>query len=408
MATRKKKKILKKVRYITIICAIILIVEILFVMYSLLFKNKESLYFDGINALITNDSYYVTVGSNNDNSNHYEKAKVSKHNRKKEKTFEKLYNVGYNSAFFGVSMDEDNIVAVGSYEKTADDHNDSVRRALIVKYDSLGEIIFAEDFKLLDNSKFTSVTTIEDGYLVTGQSVYKNTKVGTKEGGAILAKYDKEGNLVWYKTYGSSKSAIFNDLLITNDAIYTVGMDTNYLGVICKYDFNGNLISSNTYKSTDEVGFSGITSVEGNIYVSGAKKLDSNDTQAMIVEYDLDCGYINDISYQGEGYTKYSKLAVDKHNNIIAIGIRTTNKNTNSKEKTAESINYDGIIGKYKTDLKEVDVITYGDERDDYFTDIQVNNNEYLVVGYSSYEDGSYLSKFIRYSDALKVLEVES
>ena len=149
-------------------------------MYSLLFKNKESLYFDGINALITNDSYYVTVGSNNDNSNHYEKAKVSKHNRKKEKTFEKLYNVGYNSAFFGVSMDEDNIVAVGSYEKTADDHNDSVRRALIVKYDSLGEIIFAEDFKLLDNSKFTSVTTIEDGYLVTGQSVYKNTKVGTK------------------------------------------------------------------------------------------------------------------------------------------------------------------------------------------------------------------------------------
>ena len=197
-------------------------------------------------------------------------------------------------------------------------------------------------------------------------------------------------------------------MLITNDAIYTVGMDTNYLGVICKYDFNGNLISSNTYKSTDEVGFSGITSVEGNIYVSGAKKLDSNDTQAMIVEYDLDCGYINDISYQGEGYTKYSKLAVDKHNNIIAIGIRTTNKNTNSKEKTAESINYDGIIGKYKTDLKEVDVITYGDERDDYFTDIQVNNNEYLVVGYSSYEDGSYLSKFIRYSDALKVLEVES
>ena len=35
-------------------------------------------------------------------------------------------------------------------------------------------------------------------------------------------------------------------------------------------------------------------------------------------------------------------------------------------------------------------------------------NNEYLVSGYSSYEDGSYLSKFIRYSDALKVLGVES
>jgi hypothetical protein len=29
-------------------------------------------------------------------------------------------------------------------------------------------------------------------------------------------------------------------------------------------------------------------------------------------------------------------------------------------------------------------------------------------VGYSFYEDGSYMSKFIRYSKALKVLGVES
>lgn len=407
MATRKRKKMLKKVKNITIVCTIILIVEVLFVMYSLIFKNKESLYFDGINSLTANDSYYVTVGSNNDNANHYEKAKISKHNSKKEKTFEKLYNVGYNSAFFGVDMDEDNIIAVGSYEKTESDHNDSIRRALIVKYDSLGEIVFSKDFKILDNSKFTSVTTLSDGYLVTGQSVYKNTKVGSKDGGAILAKYNKDGNLLWSKTYGSSKSAIFNDLLIVNDSIYTVGMDTNYLGVICKYDLNGNLLDYNNYKSTDEVGFSGIVYSDDKIYVSGSEKA-GNITRAMIVEYDLDCTYLNQVSYQGDGSTRYSKLGVDKNNNIIAIGIKTSTKSSNSKERTADNINYDGIIGKYNSNLNEISVVNYGDDRDDYFTDIQVTNNEYLVVGYSSYEDGSYLSKFIRYSDALKVLEVES
>ena len=52
--------------------------------------------------------------------------------------------------------------------------------------------------------------------------------------------------------------------------------------------------------------------------------------------------------------------------------------------------------------------MTYGDERDDYFTDVQYVDGSYLVVGYSSYEDGSYLSKFIRYSNALKVLGVET
>ena len=58
------------------------------------------------------------------------------------KNFEKLYNVGYNSAFFGVAMDEEYIIAVGSYEKNEEDHEESVRRALIVKYDKDGNVLF--------------------------------------------------------------------------------------------------------------------------------------------------------------------------------------------------------------------------------------------------------------------------
>ena len=61
------------------------------------------------NAVVGTGKTYVTVGSNNDNDNHFEKAKISLYNSKKEKTFEKLYNIGYNSSFFGVIVDyEDN------------------------------------------------------------------------------------------------------------------------------------------------------------------------------------------------------------------------------------------------------------------------------------------------------------
>jgi hypothetical protein len=67
------------------------------------------LYFDGINSLAKSDKYYVTVGSNNNNDLFYEKAKVSIYNKKLEKKKEKLYNVGYNSAFFGVVLDEESI-----------------------------------------------------------------------------------------------------------------------------------------------------------------------------------------------------------------------------------------------------------------------------------------------------------
>ena len=403
---KKKKKMLKRTKNIIIICAIILFIEIAFILYSVFFRRTESLYFDGINAVISDSSSYVTVGSNNDNDNHYEKAKITKYDKEKNKVFEKLYNNGYNSAFFGVTFDEESIVAVGSYEKDLNDHNNSIRRALITKYDNKGDIEFTKDFKLLDNSKFTSIVKVEDGYLVTGQSVYMNTKVGTKSGGAILAKYDTNGNLLWNKTYGSSKNAIFNELLVINDSIYVVGTDDNYLGIVCKYDLSGNLVAYNDFKSTDEIGFSGITTVNNKIYISGALRVGNNKTNAMIVEYDYDCNYIKQVSYKTEESARYNKLITDNDNNIIVIGIKTSEKKTNSR--TASNINYDGIIGKYDTNLKELSVESYGDDRDDYFTDVILINNDYLAVGYSSYEDGSYLSKFIRYSNALKVLEVDS
>lgn len=396
----RKIKILKS---IILVCIAVLIIEVIYIGYHLTYSSEKSIYFDGINAIEATDKNYITIGSNNDNDNHYEKAKISKYNLKKEKTFEKLYNVGYNSSFFGVTVDGDDFVVVGSYEKDEEDHEKLVRKALIVKYDKDGNIIFENDFSLLDNSKFTSVIKVGEDYLVTGQSIYENTRVGESEGGAILAKYDKDGELVWYKTYGGSKSAIFNDLIVVRDNIYVVGTDENYLGVIVKYDLDGNYIGYNDYKTTDSLGFGGITNIDGFLYVSGALRRDKYNNDAMIVRYNLDCVYIDQVVYSGEGIERFNKIVVDNHDNLIAIGTMAIPK----KEKGISEYNYDGIVAKYDKNLKYIDSVSYGDERDDYFTDIKVVDDRYLVVGYSSYEDGSYMSKFISYSSALKVLGVE-
>ena len=397
--------IYKRINFIFTIALFVVIIELLYIGYRLVYKNKESVYFEGINAVETADNYYVTVGSNNNNENHYERASISKYNMKKEKTFEKLYNIGFNSAFFGVVIDSDNVVAVGSYEKTEKDHDNSIRRALIVKYDKDGNVIFEKDFKLLDNSKFTNIIKDGDDYLVTGQSIYKNTGIGNEDGGAILAKYSKDGDLLWSKTYGSNKEAIFNDLIIADDYIYTVGSDSNHEGLIVKYDRNGEYVLFNNYITTDSLGFSGIISIDDYIYVSGSGKSGDVDTDAMIVKYDLDCTYIDQVLYKGKGLERFNKLIVDDHENLIAIGTQAVATKTN--KHNVNDYNYDGLIAKYDLDLKQVDAVVYGDERDDYFTDIKYIDGKYLVVGYSSYEDGSYMSKFINYSMALKVLEVE-
>ena len=396
--------VLKRVKIFEIVCFLLIFIEIGYIFYSLFLNNTEYLYFDGINAIDKNSNYYVTVGSDNNNSNHYERAQVSTYNKKRDKKIETLYNVGYNSAFFGVSFDQDNIVAVGSYEKTMKEHKESRRRALIVKYDMNGNVIFQKDFQVLDNSKFTNIQIVNDGYYVTGQSVYKNTKVGDKEGGAILAKYDKEGNFLWSKVYGNNKFGKFNDLLIVDGSIYTVGVDENYVGILCKYDMNGSLSECVRYENCDELGFNSIVSFDDKIYVSGSKG-NKGHFSAVILMYDMNCSYLDEIFLQNERDTHYNKLMIDNYGYLVAIGLVSYKSNFSNKKINKSQC--DGIIGKYKMNLEKINVVTYEYDRDDLFTDIIDNDGEYLVVGYSSYDD-VYLSKFIRYSEALKVLDVES
>lgn len=392
-------KLLKRIKLITGIFIFLLVIEVFYVIYSLFINNTVNLYFDSINAIDSNSSYYITVGSNNNNDNYYEKAKITKYNKKREKIDEKLFNIGYNSVFFEVTIDKDSIIAVGSYEKNNEDHDNSIRRGIIVKYDENGEEEFFKDFTLLDNSKYTNIVSVEDGYIVSGQSVYKSTKIGNKSGGAIISKYDKNGKLIWNKTYGDNKEAIFNDLLVYGNYIYAVGVDKDNKGIICKYDINGNLINDIKCTDMDSTGFRDILYLNNYLYVVGSKN-----TNASIIKYDLDCNYIKEVIYENNFDTRYNKIISDNDNNIIVIG--TIMKNNNSNNKTIDSFNYDGIIGKYNSELEKISIVTYGDDNDDYFTDIEYIDNSYLVVGFSSYEDGSYMSKFIRYSDALKVLEV--
>ena len=399
------KKTLKNLKIISIICVIVLLVEIIYVGYKVLYQSKESVYFEGVNEMIIGNDYLVTVGSNNNNDNHYEKAKISKYNKNKEKQFERLFSVGYNSSYFGIIEDDNNFLVVGSYEKTKEDHDDSIRRGLFTKYDITGNVLFRKEYKLLDNTKFTSITKINDGYLVTGQSIYKNTHIGDDKGGAILIRYDKDGNIIWSRSFGSSKSAIFNKAIIVNNYIYVVGVNDDDVAIICKYDFDGNIIKSVEYKYTDSLGFRDLIYYDRFIYVVGASRKTRSDTDATIVKYDLECNYNEQTVYDGTGLDRFNRIIKDNQNKLVVIG--TIAKSRKVKQKSVDEYNYDGIIAKYNNNLKKISVITYGDDKDDYFTDVKLFNDNYLVCGYSSYEDSSYMSKFISYSSALKVLGVE-
>ena len=268
-----EKKIVKWLKIIALVCAIVLVIEFSYIIYSVLFSEGKSVYFDGINALYSDKTGYVTVGSNNDNAQFLEKAKITKYNKKKEKSFEKLYNKGVNSSFFDIVKDEESYIAVGNYEKDENEHDNNLRSALIVKYDADGNVLFENDFQVLGNSKFTSVVVVDDGYIVSGQSIYENMTLGfSDDGGAFLIKYSKDLEELWKVNYGNSKSAIYNDLLVDDDTIYAVGKDDERVGIISMYSSKGKHLKTTKYEYTDCLGFTGISKIDNRLFVVGQWK----------------------------------------------------------------------------------------------------------------------------------------
>ena len=400
------KKILVVLRIVAVICIFVLIVEFIYI-NSL--KQDKSIYFDSINSIVLVDDDIVAVGSNNNNDMYYEKAKITKYSLKKEKLYEKIYNKGYNGVFFDAVYDDDSVVVVGSYESNNEERKKDVRRALIVKYDNDGNVIYDADFKLLDNSKFTSIVVVDDGYLVTGKSVYDSLKLGfSDKGGAVLAKYNKKLELEWKENIGDNKTAIYNSLFVLDDRIYVCGMSSSLVGLVSMYNLNGELIDTVEYKYTDNLGFTDITYFDDKLYLASGKKNEDekNSYDAIVVVYDMKLNFYKEEIYDGNADERFNQLMFDSDDSLVVIGNSFVVDDIYSHDKVNAFV-HNGSLVKYDKKLDKSFVVEYGDERDDYFTSIVEYNDNYLISGFSSYEDGSYMSKFITYSKALKMLGVE-
>lgn len=394
---------------VIILCVFILAFDIVFILYKKESNKSESTYFDSLNAFREDGKGYIAVGSNNDNDKSYEKGKITKYNEKFEKVWEKLYNRGYNSTFFNVAVAEDGYVAVGNFQRMKKEKADNVTTALFVKYDEEGKEEFFKTMQILGNSTFKNVLVVDDGYIVVGQSIYENSTLGmSNEGGAIIIKYDKAGNIVWQDHYGGNKSGLYNDLIIKDDAIYVVGKDYGRVGIICKYSLDGQRLQTETYQFTDTLGFTGIATVQDDLVVVGAKKISEDeydhDIDGLVVKYNKNLEVLDTAIYQDTGLERFNTIYSDSEDNLVIVGHRAV-LNKEKSTKTKNVYRYYGLLAKYKSNLKEVYVEQYGDGNNDYFTDIAPLGNRYLVSGYSKYKKQGYFAKFIIYSQAGKMLE---
>lgn len=266
---------------IALICVIVIIAEVGYLVYYHINMNRNVIYYDSLNSVAVDDTDIIGVGSSNfkyskynDYTNGLEKAKIIKYDKNGKIIFEKMYDKGINTTFSSVVSVNDGYIVVGSGVFSEEEQNNEGREAVIIKYDKDGNIVWEKFYQVITNTRFNKVIATIDGYIVVGQSIYANMEMGNHTtGGGIIVKYDFDGNEVWHNNHGGMKSGNFNDVIEVNGDFYVVGKDATDYANIIKYSKNGKYQWHKNYGYTDGIGFTGIAYLDNSLFVVGSKKV---------------------------------------------------------------------------------------------------------------------------------------
>ena len=99
---------------------------------------------------------------------------------------------------------------------TDDQKDEKLSEGLIVKFDKEFNILWRKNISILNKTELLKIEKLESGeFLVVGSSIYGEGYVGNHTtGGAILLKFDKDGEEVFRTNYGGPYSGKFNDILV--------------------------------------------------------------------------------------------------------------------------------------------------------------------------------------------------
>jgi len=174
--------------------------------------------------------------------------------------WQKTFGGSDSDWFEGVTSTNDGYVAVGyssSNDKDLEGLNKGYADAIIVKYAFNGDVVWQKTFGGSYWDYFYGITLTEDGYVAVGYSYsidYDLEGLNKGDDDAIIVKYDSNGDVVWQKTFGGSDDDVFYSIITTNDGYVAVGeswsndYDLEGLNkgdgdaVVVKFSLNGDYI----------------------------------------------------------------------------------------------------------------------------------------------------------------------
>jgi len=359
---------------------------------------------------------YVAVGftSSNDHditdgNNGFSDALIVKFDTEGNVIWDKTISGSNWDYFHSIIEDsEGNYVAVGytdSDDYDITDGNNGFRDALIVKFDTEGNVIWDKTIGGSDWDYFSSIIEDNEGNYVavgfTGSNDYDITDGNNGYADALIVKIDTEGNVIWDKTIGGSKSEHFDSIIedsegnyvavgftASNDYEITDGNNGFSDALIVKFDTEGNVIWDKTIGGSDTDSFSSIIEDnEGNYVAVGytsSNNLDINDgnngsSDALIVKIDTEGNVIWDKTIGGSSYDGLNSIIEDSEGNYVAVGHTSSNDLDITDGNNGSS---DALIVKIDTEGNVIwDKTKGGSSYDELNLIIEDSEGNYVAVG---------------------------
>lgn len=171
-----------------------------------------------------------------------------------------------------------------------------------------------------------------------------------------------------------------------------------YDGIITKYDNSGNIIWSKNYGGTDQDYFSAVINHNDNYIAVGYSASNDNELEnlakgsydAILVKYNSNGDIIYKKSYGGTGADYFYDIILADDGYIVVGGSSSTNGDLSTVTKYGGT---DAILVKYNFNGDIIYKTNFGGSSTEYFYGVDLNNNHIYTVGSSTSTNGNLTSK---------------